>query len=81
MLKTFAIAFALTALPVPTFAQGIEIGPRGIEVDPGPGSRHHDPDADAYARECEELRSACLHKHELGEEGEGNCERYRERCK
>jgi hypothetical protein len=27
------------------------------------------------------LRQACLHKEELGEEGEGNCRRYREACK
>jgi hypothetical protein len=26
------------------------------------------------------LRQACLHKEELGEEGLGNCERYRRRC-
>ena len=35
----------------------------------------------ASRRECKELRLACLHKEELGEEGYGNCRRYRETCK
>ena len=30
---------------------------------------------------CSELRQACLHKEELGEEGMGNCRRYRELCR
>jgi hypothetical protein len=29
---------------------------------------------------CEELRMACMHKDQLGEQGEGNCRRYRETC-
>lgn len=31
-------------------------------------------------RYCHELRLACEHKEELGEEGRGNCRRYRETC-
>jgi hypothetical protein len=40
--------------------------------------RHHQarPDVD-----CHSLRAACLHKRELGEQGEGNCARYRELCR
>ena len=30
---------------------------------------------------CDELRKACLHKDELGEQGEGNCKWYRENCR
>ena len=30
---------------------------------------------------CEELRYACLNKERLGEQGEGNCRRYRELCR
>lgn len=30
--------------------------------------------------ECQELRRACMYKRELGEEGQGNCQRYRETC-
>jgi hypothetical protein len=31
--------------------------------------------------ECEQLRQACIHKDELGEQGAGNCRRYREACR
>jgi hypothetical protein len=30
---------------------------------------------------CEDLRAACLNKERLGEQGEGNCRRYREICR
>jgi hypothetical protein len=40
------------------------------------------PRAYAYGGEgCWQLRQACLHKEELGEEGMGNCRRYRELCR
>ena len=29
---------------------------------------------------CERLRWRCEHKNELGQEGMGNCQRYREEC-
>ncbi len=29
---------------------------------------------------CEELRRACEYKERLGEQGQGNCRRYREEC-
>lgn len=31
--------------------------------------------------DCRELREACLRKDELGEQGEGNCRRYRQLCR
>ena len=31
--------------------------------------------------QCEELRKACLNKDQLGEQGEGNCRRYRQTCR
>ncbi|WP_442755728.1 hypothetical protein ACNHKD_03460 [Methylocystis sp. JAN1] len=34
-----------------------------------------------YGPDCRELRRACLNKEELGEEGRGNCRRYREICR
>jgi len=76
-MRTFAFAIAAAALlasPPSGFSQNIEIGPGGVRigVDPGPEG--------ASQRECEELRRACLHKEELGEQGEGNCRRYRETC-
>jgi hypothetical protein len=30
--------------------------------------------------QCEELRLACENRRQLGEQGEGNCRRYRETC-
>ena len=30
--------------------------------------------------QCEELRLACENKRQMGERGEGNCQRYRELC-
>jgi hypothetical protein len=30
---------------------------------------------------CYELRNACLKKNQLGEQGQGNCRRYREECR
>ena len=69
---TLAIVAAAALFPtVPAFSQGIEIGPGGVHIDPG---------RDRQSWECEELRRACLHKDELGEEGEGNCRRFRETC-
>jgi hypothetical protein len=34
----------------------------------------------AQAQNCRELRRACEMKEELGERGQGNCQRYRELC-
>ena len=63
---------ALFALPTSGFSQAVEVGPGGVRIDPY--HRH-------YGRgECRELRHACLHKEELGEQGAGNCRRYREVC-
>ena len=74
-MRMCALAIVATAAlfsPVPASSQGIEIGPGGVHIDRGRARED---------RDCEELRKACLHKDELGEEGEGNCLRYRETCK
>ena len=34
-----------------------------------------------YGADCRQLRRACMYKRELGEEGMGNCQRYREMCR
>jgi hypothetical protein len=34
-----------------------------------------------YGPDCRELRRACMYKQELGEEGRGNCQRYRSLCR
>jgi hypothetical protein len=74
-MRMYALAIVAAAAlcpPVPAFSQGIEIGPGGVHIDRGRARED---------RDCEELRRACLHKEELGEEREGNCRRYRETCK
>jgi hypothetical protein len=81
-----AISFVL---PTVAFSQvGVEIGPGGVYV--GPRYRHYDDGyrGDRYGGDryggggrCRELRQACLHKEELGEQGMGNCRRYRELCR
>jgi hypothetical protein len=80
-MRTYALAIAVMALfafPASAFAQVIQAP--GIEIGPGGVGIGDDDEEGASRRECEELRRACLHKEELGEEGEGNCRRYRETC-
>jgi hypothetical protein len=60
-----AVATALFVIPMSAFSQSIEIGPGGVRLGSG---------------ECEQLRRACENKDVLGEQGEGNCRRYRETC-
>jgi hypothetical protein len=76
-MRTYVLAMvsaALIALPISAFSQAVEFGPGGVRINPY--HRHH-----GYgAGECRELRQACLHKEELGEQGQGNCRRYREVC-
>jgi hypothetical protein len=78
------VSAALFALPTSSFSQAVEFGPGGVRVYPHqypyeyPYHRHHDYGADRG--ECRDLRLACLHKEELGEQGLGHCRRYREVC-
>ena len=67
-------AFALAASPMTDMSsQGVvEIGPGGVRV--GEPRVRRGPD-------CRELRAACLNKEQLGEQGEGNCRRYRRLCR
>jgi hypothetical protein len=59
-------------------AQGVYIGPGGVGVDVE-GRRHRRYYGEDNA--CARLRRACVHKEERGEEGMGNCRRYREMCR
>jgi hypothetical protein len=84
-MRTYALAIAaaaLFALPSSAFSQGIEFGPGGVRIEPGYHGYYHRyyRGRSAYGGECRELRQACIHKEELGEVGQGNCERYRRRC-
>ena len=84
------LAAVLFLLPTSAFSQvDVEVGPGGVHVGPryrhyDDGYRHHDGGyhrGDRYGgARCRELRQACLHKEELGEQGMGNCQRYRQLC-
>jgi hypothetical protein len=70
---------ALLILNAPSFAQGIRIGPGGVEVDDGRGYREERDDR-RHRRMCRELRDRCENRDVYGEEGQGNCRRYRRMC-
>ena len=63
------ILIGLLMAPLTVQAQTFEFGPGGLRVYPHRGSG-----------DCRALRAACMHKEELGEQGQGNCRRYRELC-
>ena len=73
-MRTYVLAIvgaALFALPTSAFSQELIWAGRCPNT-PLPSS--------GYGADCRELRQACLHKEELGEQGQGNCRRYREVC-
>jgi hypothetical protein len=72
-----AIATAgLFAIPTAAFSDSVYVGPGGVRIGP---SYHRYYNRYEGGR-CAELRQACLHKQELGEQGMGNCQRYRAKC-
>jgi hypothetical protein len=78
-MRTYVYAIAGVALfalsTTSAFSQvDVEIGRHGVRVGPG---YHHG----WGPSRCRQLRAACMHKRELGEEGMGNCRRYREFCR
>jgi hypothetical protein len=76
-MRTFALAIAVAAIfgfPGSVFSQTVEIGPRVVEVE----GLHHG--RSAARADCRELRRACLHNGQLGEQDQDNCKRYRETC-
>ena len=86
-MRGFALGLAacvLLALPLLASAgpissdlssQSIEVGPGGVRVGEDRPRRQRMSDG------CRELRAACLNKERLGEQGEGNCRRYRAQCR
>jgi hypothetical protein len=61
----FGVAVAAAMFVLPVNAQSVEIGPGGVRIGRG---------------DCEQLRRACENEGALGEQGEGNCRRYRLSC-
>jgi hypothetical protein len=88
----FALPLSATAAPLATdlSAQSIEVGPGGVRVGHSRADSRREEDRgerrvivrERMSRsECRELRAACLNKEKLGEQGEGNCRRYRANCR
>ena len=82
IILAIAIA-ALFAIPTTAFSESINDG--GVRI--GHSYHHHrlynryEGLYDRYeSGRCRELRPACMHKEELGEQGMGNCRRFRELC-
>jgi hypothetical protein len=67
------LLFAFAGFIISARAQSIEIGPGGFSI----GQQRH---GRGHGEVCAELRRACMYKEERGEEGMGNCRRYRESC-
>jgi hypothetical protein len=81
-MRTYALAIAaaaaLFASPLLALSQEVEVGPGGgVRIEPFPYYQGRC----VWRGRCEELRRACLHKEELGEQGQGNCRRYRHYCR
>jgi hypothetical protein len=66
------------AIPTAAFSEDITIGPGGVRIGPSYGQHRYYNRAEGGR--CAELRQARLHKQELGEQGMGNCQRYRAMC-
>lgn len=77
-----AVLAALVAVPGLVHAQGFYVGPGGVGFDDGRPRRgyYEERRRGGYREMCRELRRACMYKEELGEEGAGNCRRYRRTC-
>ena len=78
MKYALALITALAFPMAPALAQDFEIGPGGVHVEPF--GHHWDHERHYGGGMCHRLRWHCVHKEELGEEGMGNCERYRREC-
>jgi hypothetical protein len=74
LMRTYILAIATAALfAIPTAA-----------VSESGHHRYYNRYEGLYNRyesgRCRELRGVCVHKEELGEQGMGNCRRFRELC-
>lgn len=64
---------------VPSYAQSFRFGPGGFDYDDGRDYRDYREER-RFRRICRELRDRCENKDLYGEEGMGNCRRYRRTC-
>ncbi|HXY59907.1 MAG TPA: hypothetical protein VEH76_15175 [Methylocystis sp.] len=73
----FCVATASLALPTLALAQA----PPQPPPQDQPPARSAPKERYYGSVRCQELREACLHKFELGEQGEGNCKWFRDNCR
>jgi hypothetical protein len=74
LMRTFILAIATVALfAIPTAAFSESGHQRNYNRYEGLYDRYE-------SDRCRELRPACTHKEKLGEQGMGNCRRFRELC-
>jgi hypothetical protein len=81
IMRTYILAMstaAFLAIPISALSQGVQIGPGGVQVDPGYNTQKEG--RSAFQAECKQLRKACLQDKDLGEENRGNCSKYQARC-
>ena len=78
MLSAAALA-ALAASSGAALAQGFYVGPGGVRIDDGRRGYYEERRGPSPGM-CRDLRRACMYKEELGDEGRGNCRRYRRLC-
>ncbi len=77
MRNTIKIVAAGAAMMLMTMGSGFA-GPVGTPLVDGAAARSGvTPVQYGY---CQRLKWKCDHKYELGQEGEGNCRRYRAEC-
>jgi hypothetical protein len=73
LMRTFILAIAAALFALPTAA-----------VSESGHHRYYNRYEGLYDRyeseRCRELRPACTHKEKLGDQGMGNCRRFRELC-
>ena len=79
----FVLPLSASAAPLSTdlSSQAIEVGPGGVRVGHDRYDSRRRDERRAVRPNCGELRRACLNKERLGEQGEGNCRRYRQLCR
>jgi hypothetical protein len=85
-MRTYMLAIvtaALFAIPTAAFSGSIYVRPEGVKTGPS-HHRYYNRYEGLYNRyesgRCRQSRAACTHKEELGEQGMGNCRRFRELC-
>ena len=79
LMRTYMLVIAVALFAVPTFAV-----PTPVFSESG-HHRYYNRYEGLYDRydeseRCRELRGVCTHKEKLGEQGMGNCRRFRELC-